>query len=361
MFSAYTNTYAEAREKFLAVASERDAAVVSVVQPSERGVQGEDLAIDFAKFGDFSAEKPLLLVSGTHGLEGYTGSAIQIAFLRDIEIPEGVNIIAVHALNPWGFSHLSRTDESNIDINRNFYDLAAPLPENDLYPILHQAWCPDDWTDEVIDWSATRDDLIGKHGVKRFMTAMTGGQFDEPTGLNFGGRAFSWSRSVVELQLPRLLKRARKIAFIEWHTGIGAYGELSHLCFFEPGSEAYERVFSWMGEEARSTLSKGMGFSGGQTATYSGLFSMWLPGVAPDAEWAGLVIEVGTYDLITGTDALRVDRWLRFGRGRSSLSREAMRHTMLEWFYPSDSVWRAAALRNGLDAQARALEGLRRW
>src|SRR5207248_10976487 len=60
----------------------------------------EDLAIDIAIFGDPDAEKTLFLVSGTHGQEGFYGSALQIEFLRDLEIPEGVNVIALHALNP---------------------------------------------------------------------------------------------------------------------------------------------------------------------------------------------------------------------------------------------------------------------
>ncbi len=37
----------------------------------------------------------------------------------------------LHALNPYGFSHLRRANEDNADLNRNFVDFAAPLPVND--------------------------------------------------------------------------------------------------------------------------------------------------------------------------------------------------------------------------------------
>ena len=87
MGTSFSTTYAEARQKFLALTSERDAKVVSAVHPTARGAQSEDLAIDVAVFGDPSAEKTFFLVSGTHGQEGFLGSALQIEFLRDLEIP----------------------------------------------------------------------------------------------------------------------------------------------------------------------------------------------------------------------------------------------------------------------------------
>src|SRR5438445_7919549 len=113
MEGPYSETYAEARQKFLALASERGARVISRIHPTARGAQGEELAIDIATFGEPDAEKTLFLVSGTHGQEGFYGSALQIEFLRDLKIPEGVNVIALHALNQWGFSHFSRTDDTN--------------------------------------------------------------------------------------------------------------------------------------------------------------------------------------------------------------------------------------------------------
>jgi hypothetical protein len=358
---SFSETYAEARQKFLSLAAARGAEVVSAVHPTERGAQAEDLAIDVATFGDPNADKTLFIVSGTHGQEGFLGSALQIEFLRELEIPEGVNAVALHALNPWGFSHLSRTDEANIDLNRNFDDYGAPPQQDELYPVLFRALCPDDWTEATIDWSGVRDKVVAAHGLKRMVTVLAGGQIAEPTGLNFVGRGPSWTRTVVAELLPQVFAQARKIAFIEWHTGLGAFGQLSHLCSFAPGSPEYERVFDWMGQAARSSFAASFEVTKGETPSYRGLFSAWLPTTAPQAEWTGLLIEVGTYDNLTVGDAVRMDRWLRFGRGRTSTSREEMRRTMMERLNPSAPEWRAAALRNGLDAQARALRGLEQW
>ena len=40
----------------------------------------------------------------------------------------------IHALNPFGFAHLRRANEDNVDLNRNFVDHeGGNYPENDLF------------------------------------------------------------------------------------------------------------------------------------------------------------------------------------------------------------------------------------
>jgi hypothetical protein len=360
MALAYSDTYAEARQKFLTLVADRGAKLQSVVHP-ERGAQGEELAMDVATFGDPDAEKTLLLVSGTHGQEGFYGSALQIAFLRDLDIPDGVNIVALHALNPWGFSHLSRSDHENIDVNRNFTEYGEPGEPDEVYAALFRPLFPDDWTEDTVDWTEVRNTVAQTFGMKRMATALSGGQSVEPTGLNYIGAGQSWSRRVATDLLPRVLAKSKKIAFIEWHTGLGDYGELTHACFMPAGSDGAERVFSWMGEAARTNFAESFKITGGVIPDYRGPFSLWLPTTAPQAEWAGLVIEGGTYETLRVADSLRMDRWLRFGSGRSSRPREEIRRDMLEGLYPSAPEWRAKALENGLDAQWRALRGLQAW
>src|SRR3546814_3966104 len=86
----------------------------------------------------------------------FYGSALQIEYLRALEIPEGANVVALHALNPWGFSYLSRTDDQNIDVNRNFTEYGVAYAQDKAYPILFRALCPADWTEETIKRMGTR-------------------------------------------------------------------------------------------------------------------------------------------------------------------------------------------------------------
>lgn len=361
MTSPYSETYRDARRRFLDVAAERSARVVSAVHPTERGALGEELAVDIATFGDPAAPRTLLLVSGTHGQEGFLGSALQLEFLASRTVPDGANVVALHALNPWGFSHLSRSDEANIDLNRNFLDHAHPDTADALYAEIFPALCPDDWTEETVEWSTALDRFVATHGRERLVTALAGGQSVEPTGLIFTGHRPAWSRTVVERLLPEVLAHTRHLAFIDWHTGLGAYGELSSLCSMEPGSLGHRRAREWMSDADRSPFAAGADLSQGETPSYRGLLSGWIPSAAPQAESAGLLIEVGTYENSVVQDAVRMDRWLRFGQGRTTTPREEMRRAMLEALHPADPAWREAALKNGLDAQTRALESLLTW
>lgn len=357
----FSESYSEARSKFIAIASLKGALLESVVHPTEKGINGEDLAIDFAVFGDTRASKTFFVVSGTHGQEAFLGSAVQIEFLRTLEIPSDVNIVALHILNPWGCSYFSRTDELNTDVNRNFIDHSVKLPTHRLYPKLFNALFPDDWNEDTQDWSGLRDEMIQAHSLQEIVTVLAGGQNAEPTGMNYIGEGPCWSRQVVEEKLPALFSNSKKIAFLEWHTGLGAFGELSHLCSHDPHSASYERIFGWLGDQAKASFSAASDKWGGRTPSYQGLFSAWLPKTAPDAEWAGMLVEVGTYDNYTVLDAVRIDRWLRFGRGTTSVPRDAMRTTMMQALNPNDSSWRTKAMVNSLDAMKRVYEGLRQW
>lgn len=360
MNNPFSETYSEARAKFLALASDREAQVHSYVHPDQKGAEGEELAMDIAVFGDPAAKKTLLLVSGTHGQEGFTGSAIQIAFIRDHEIQDGINVVALHALNPWGFSHLSRSDENNVDTNRNFRDFSKLPPASEINVEVQKVLCPRDWIDETIDWSAAKTALIEKYGGQAFVTALTGGQTDVPTGLNYGGKAASWSNRTVVRALPEILCHTKKLAFVEWHTGFGASGELCHVCL-DPDSEVRRRVFEWLGEEASHDMDTVFADLGGETPNYVGPFSLWLQTALVATDCAGLVIEVGTYDIITMANGVRMDRWLKFGKGKSKLPRDAMRREMLEYFYPGNPEWRVLALERGCDAQSKLMNGLRTW
>lgn len=73
--------------------------------------------------------------SGVHGVEGYLGSAIQIRFLHEMILRNKEliarnkhnlsdeyklrKILLIHSVNPYGMRHNRRTNENNVDINRN--------------------------------------------------------------------------------------------------------------------------------------------------------------------------------------------------------------------------------------------------
>ena len=120
--------YAHARTLFLEAAKTTRAKVFTFPHP-QTGPSNEPLAIDIAWLGPMNASGVVIAGSGTHGAEGLCGSGCQVGFLRErlhAALPEGVALVLVHANNPFGFAHLRRVNEDNIDLNRNFIDTTGP-------------------------------------------------------------------------------------------------------------------------------------------------------------------------------------------------------------------------------------------
>ena len=79
----FSESYAEARPKFCSAAAAAGGEIRSWLNPKGRGPNGEALYLDTARFGPTDAEKMLVLIAGTHGVEGHCGSGAEIAWLRN--------------------------------------------------------------------------------------------------------------------------------------------------------------------------------------------------------------------------------------------------------------------------------------
>ena len=60
-------------------------------------------------------------LSGIHGIDGFAGSAIQIAILEELvnRDPMGYDLLMIHSVNPFGFCHHRRVNRYNIDLDLN--------------------------------------------------------------------------------------------------------------------------------------------------------------------------------------------------------------------------------------------------
>ena len=89
-------------------------------------VNNLDYDCDAFYLGKQDARKVMVFISGTHGIEGFCGSAIQRYLLTEIfptlESNDDCAFLFIHALNPWGMANYRRCDELGIDLNRNFID-----------------------------------------------------------------------------------------------------------------------------------------------------------------------------------------------------------------------------------------------
>src|SRR5262249_25123266 len=116
----FSPDYFTARNRFREAAV-RAAARMETLPLDAKGPRGESLGIDIAWFGAENSRRGRLHSSVLHGVEGFAGSAIQLQLLDDLpKLPGDTALVVVHVLNPYGMSWLRRTNESNVDLNRNF-------------------------------------------------------------------------------------------------------------------------------------------------------------------------------------------------------------------------------------------------
>ncbi|MEJ8570492.1 M14 family metallopeptidase [Microbaculum marinum] len=361
MTDPFSDSYGEARGRFIAAASRAGGSVKSYVNPKAHGPRGGSLCMETAVFGPPDAEKALLILSGTHGQEGYTGSAGQLAFMGSQAFADrdpSIRILLIHALNPYGFAYDTRVNENNVDLNRNFVDFSAALPRNEGYAEIHSLICPDEWTEECRSETIFRDRINGDRFTE-WMNAINAGQYQEPTGFGFGGTQREWSNETLEAILAAELSGIRKLGFIDWHTGLGGYGEPFFLCFNEQGGPDWERACQWWGRERVDTQS---GFDGAPRPQYSGLVFQGVQKFVAPAEMTGAVIEFGTGPILEIFDWHRRDRWLRFGTGPDDAEmRTRFRKGVRDALFPTDPEWRRSVLTHAETIQAQALAGVAAW
>src|SRR6266480_1237015 len=118
----FADDYATARSSFLGACQTKQCRLKMYKNDRCNVIDGAELIADIARFGSDQAEKVLVLISGTHGVEGFCGSACQSAAVTQGlfgDLPPGLAGVMIHAINPYGFMHCRRVTEYNVDLNRN--------------------------------------------------------------------------------------------------------------------------------------------------------------------------------------------------------------------------------------------------
>jgi len=302
-------TYKAARARFLATADEAGAEVASFAHPL-RGLEGEELAVDVATLGARDAVKTLVIVSGTHGAEGYAGSALQSWWLsnRADQINPEVGVVLVHGLNPYGFSWIRRVTEDNVDLNRNFVDWAKP-PANDGYDDIADILVPEAWDEVTIETTTTRLwEMAAEFGLPKFQEIVSKGQYTNPDGIFYGGTGPVWSARWLTEQLPDLVGSTQRLGILDLHTGLGPWGHGELISSDDQGDPGFERSVKWWGDV------RSMGDGDSVSANLNG---DWIMGVSDllgeRMEVTAVALEYGTVDTVNVLQALRADAWLHAG------------------------------------------------
>jgi hypothetical protein len=357
----FSADYATARQKFLSAAAEAGLAVVTHAHPL-RGPNGEGLALDLVTLSPDNsahcrAERVFVTMSGTHGPEGFVGSAAQIAWLKKgywKRVPKDVAVLMMHAVNPHGFAHLRRVTEDNIDLNRNFIDFNRPLPRKPAYDELADAICPISW-DEVSLAAADAKlaAYAAQHGQRTLNRVIMGGQFAHADGVFYGGTKPTWSRETIMKILNAYSSVAKHIAILDFHTGLGEFGVGVNYCVGEEGSAGISKAHEVWGDDV-TVLASTPGSGGHDGYNLTGIARLMA-----DKAVYGNTLEFGTYPTADMMQAVRADNWLHLhGDVRSPLGKR-IKADVKRMFYPEDSDdWKARTLSRCLSVWERGLQGL---
>jgi hypothetical protein len=310
--------------------------------------------MDFAMLGDGDAPALIVMLSATHGVEGFCGSGCQVALLHNdafVAAVEnaGVCVLMLHALNPYGFSHLRRVNEDNADLNRNFIDFAVPLPVNAAYAELHELLLPPTWPPDIGN-EARLGAWVALNGPAAFQAAVSAGQYEYPRGMFFGGAKPAWSNVVLRQVLREHAATRKCLGWIDFHTGLGPSGRGEKIYAGMESASAIARTKGCWGDDVTSI------YDGSSTsARLTGINGVAPFEECPDAAFAGIALEYGTYPILQMLQTLRAEHWLHNHPEAPAAQRDDIKRKTRDMFYVDSADWKETVFAQALDVALTAV------
>ncbi len=306
------------------------------------------------RFGDENADTVVFLTSGVHGVEQAAGSWCQFDLIdREVlaELPGGIAVVLIHAINPWAAAARRRNTEENVDLCRNFVDFGAALPDPlDSYRALQPLFDASPAEADAADVALA--DFAAEQGVPAFYAAVMSGQYRDPDGIGFGGQGPTWARRTLEAIMLDHAGNARRVYALDYHTGVGpyAYGSIIGMQTGARLRRARQVFGDWVLAPRENPPAGFIDVTGHSTDGYEALF--------PSADVMAGVLEVGTFAQEVFTRRLLAEHRMTRAHGAESdhpdLARA--RRNLVDFFIPGDAHWRAYLRHRGAQAFAQILE-----
>lgn len=360
ILDAFSSSYAQARQRFLSAAAAAGLDVESHTHPL-KGRDGETLALDAVRDGPADARRLLIVSSGCHGVEGYCGSGVQVFALHDADWraharAQGVAVLYLHALNPYGFSHLRRATHENVDLNRNFHDFTRPLPANPAYREVAPLLLPAQWPPRP-DNAAAVQAFVAERGLAAWQAAITAGQYEFPGGLFFGGTSPTWSNQTLRQVLRQQGEGAADIAWIDVHTGLGPSGVGERIHTGRDDAATLARVRRWWDGGGATPVTSI--YDGSSTAAVlTGMMWNSVCEECPQARYSGIAMEYGTVPVLEVLQALRAEHWLNLHPEAPAALAEEIRARMRDAFYTDTAAWKTQVIGQARQALWQAVDGM---
>lgn len=363
----FSATYEEARSRFRSMANAIGADVethsldpASQTVPPDRTSDLHDLTMDIASLG-CKQDPTLLLSSGVHGIEGFLGSAIQLATLsraRESQFASGVRIVMIHAVNPFGFASGRRVNEQNVDLNRNFLAEAEEYTgASDGYRRLNQLLNPRRVPSPVEPFRLKAIWQILRFGTQPLKQAIACGQYEFPRGIFYGGDQPAWSTRVIQNHAARWLGGPGLVLHLDIHSGLGKQG----TCKLLLNQQSRIDQASWFRATFGEQLIEADQSDTAKTAyVVKGEFGNWMQQAFRDRDYRFACLEFGTRKIIRVLAAIRAENAAHHHADSDSTIAAKTKQEMRECFYPSSETARRKMIQLGSDVIDQGIKAIRR-
>ena len=289
----------------------------------------------------------MVVSSGLHGVEGFFGSAAQIAWLRLLReggasIPSGTLVVLLHAIDPFGFAWRRRVDEGNVDLNRNFLDdgeTYTGTPEH--YDLVHRLLNPPSPPSRLDAFRLRAAWAVRRHGLTVLQDAVASGQYEHPSGLFFGGREAAAPTRLVQERFWSWTRGADEVVHLDLHTGLGDYSDCRLL--IEP-----PHVFDLAWYRSRFDPERVVPVGDDTPYAARGVMGAWLARHAGPRGYRFACLEFGTYAPLRVLAALRAENRVHHHSAVDAPAYERAKRELVECFCPAGGLWRRKALARAL-------------
>ncbi len=293
----------------------------------------------------------VVLISGTHGIEGFAGSAVQRWLLDQNFNTDKTAILMIHGFNLYGFKKLRRVNENNIDLNRNFILARNQFQAHDeKYAELDSFLNPKS-TAELNFFSRFSFIIssvfnIARHSLEGLRSSILKGQYSFPEGIFYGGEKTQVQSLLITDLVQTYMKPYKKIFLADLHTGYGERAKL-HLLAGKAADKNSTTLTKIFGTEDIDFADKKKFYAvEGEMITY---FADQIRLVV-DVEVSGVVFEYGTLDsqkTLGSIESLRrvILENQNFHHPAKNESTQEIKSLYREMFYPSDEGWRVQVLK----------------
>lgn len=308
-----------------------------------------NLTIDFCFIpGSEKADKIIILSSGVHGLEGYTGSAVQLFFMDNYindEFLENTSIFLIHSVNPYGFKYTRRVTENNVDLNRNSdIDKKLYQTKNEGYPKVYDLINPKGkvkaggMANRFFFVKAIKE--IVKESMPVLRQAVLQGQYEFSEGMYYGGNDFEPQIKNLVPIIDTICNPYNVVFAIDLHTAYGERGKL-HL-FPNPVEESIRKRMEIIFEGFQIDWGDSDDFY-----TYSGDFAGYIGKINNDKVFIPMFFEYGTMDSQTTIGSLKsIHIMILENQGEqygyvSDEDFKKVKEDFMEMYYPSSDAWKS--------------------